>query len=375
MRRYTGRTALLVCSLAVFQASAALAQVRQPPPATPPPRSPGAREGAVTGPPSNAPPSSFTITPDRLTIGAPLTFTVGVAAPQAGPSVFKVLSDLNGMSGWSITVPAGRTSATASRAWDPLKVGWRTWNFCVTPVTGETSYPCVNKGWMGAAVQPLDPATVRIAKVIINGDNGTGTPAIERGKAFTIGVNLNAVPNAANITVRVDAMNHYTRIVYANGVPVAADAPFVPLALPFGGKRTPAVVSAELNGAAVTRNVEFVPLKQVEKVCFYDDKPTAGSWSHSTDYCTWEIPGKVTGGQQIAGFIRRGVASQEDVFVELSSSDPAATLTFTSASIIAYNRGVTFYVKTTASGGTPRNVTIKVLEGGTYATTIPLTIQ
>ena len=377
MTRWSGRSALLIASLFVLGASQGMAQVKKaivpiPKPVTKPiTQAPGTT--ATNAAP--AVPASLHLAPGKAVIGAPVLLTVGMATAQAAATTFRVLSDLG--TSTDVSIPAGQTTASASQAL-PALLPSANFHFCVTPDLREVRHPCTNGAAKSAILAPWDAATIQIARVRINGDDGTGTVVVPRGQAFVVEVNLNAIPAAANITVKSDVLNSYSRLIYATKVPVASDAPFVPLKLALGGKRGVGVVSAELNGKTVTRNIEILPLKQVDKTCFFDDAPTAGWWRADYDFCTHEIvPGKVTGGQTAYGFVRRNFASQEAVYLELSSSDPSiATVTPASTSVGgSLQRGLSFTVKTVPTGGTPRTVTIKVVEGGTYEYLMTLTIR
>jgi hypothetical protein len=305
----------------------------------------------------------------------PLAFIVGIAAPQPWPTTFKVVSDV--IRGWTVTIPAGNTWARTAQAM-PQFVAWQpSYNFCVTPDLNEQGYPCRSMNAKTTTVAPLDPTTVQISAVKINGDNGTGTAAVQRGTALGVEVLLNAVPPVASISIRIPALHHYNNVIYARNVPYAIDTPFVDRQLGFGGKKGAGVVTADLNGKAVTRSIQILPLKQVDRTCFFDAGPTAGYWSATFDFCANELqPGTVIGGQRANGFIRRGFASAEPVYVELSSSDPSIAAVSSSAGTIPnQQRGLTFTVTTVPTGGTPKNVTIKVVEGGTYEYQMPLTIR
>ena len=378
MKRLSGSILLLVTTVLLFDASGALAQVRPPVPVGPVPKLPSVPTGGglVPGGPGTTPgpavPSSLAVSPEKLVIGAPLTFTVSMASQQVNPTTFKVLSEL--MNPWTILIPAGRISATSTQPTPPLMT-WQFYHFCVTPDLNEQRYPCVSKDAKSATVAPFDAATVQISTLKLNGDAGTGTAVIPRGKSVVAEVRLNAILPAANITMQSSALNNFNQLIYANNIPVAATAVPVAMQLPFGGKNGTGTITAELNGKTVTRNIEIPPLKQVDKTCFFDIKPTAGSWSASVDYCTYEIPAKVTGGETANGFIRRGFAALEPVYVTLSSSDPGVTVYPAAATIPNGQRGLTFTVKTVPTGGTAKSVTVKVVEGGLYEYLLTLTVQ
>ncbi len=379
MKRRPGSIVLLISSALLLHASGALAQVT-PAPTGPVRKMPSPPAGVVPGGPvTNLPagpalPISLTVSPDKLVIGAPLAFAVGMAGSQTTPTTFKVLSEL--MNPFTVTFPAGRIWASSTQPTPPL-LTWQYFHFCVTPDLNEQRYPCVSKDAKSATVAPFDAATVQISTLKLNGDAGTGTAVIPRGKSVVAEVRLNAILPAANITVQSSALNNFNQLIYANNIPVAATAIPVAMQLPFGGKKGTGTITAELNGKTVTRNIEIPPLKQVDKTCFFDNTPTAGSWSATVDYCTYQIsPAAVTGGQTANGFVRRGFASAEQVYLEFSSSDAAiATVSPASGSIPNQQRGLTFIVKTVPTGGTSKTVTIRVLEGGVFEYLIPLTIN
>lgn len=363
--------ALLVSSAVLLGAAAARAQA-VPPQKVPVKKAPAAP--VTTVPTSGALPRSFRVDPDQVIIGKPLTFTVTIAAAQTAAVTFKILSDLHTVP--DISVPAGKTTASISCPLPP-NLQWQFINYCITPDLGEKRYPCTHAASKKALVRPFDPATVAITRFSINGDSGTGTAVLRRGKAAVLEISLNAAPPAASITMRSDILPSYNKIIYANRSSVASDALSVDLAVPLGGKKGTGTITAELNGRAVARTIEILPLAQVDKVCLFDDAPAAGRYDSSFDYCTNEIvPARMTAGQTGNGFIRRGFTSREPVHVELFSSDASvAAVSPASASIPASQRGLGFSVKTVQVGGTPRTVTIKVIEGGIYEHLLTLTIQ
>ena len=371
MLRHSRSTSLLIAGVLVSAASVLQAQV------SPAPRRPslGAplRQPALPTLPAGQPvPSGLTIAPDSLVIGSAPTLTVTMAGVQTTPTTFKLLSDM--VSSWTMTIPAGRVVGTTRPSMPDLPQ-WQFYNFCVTPDLNESSYPCRNKDAKKALLHPFDANSVQISSFRLNGDNGSGTAIVPRNKVIVVDIRLNAIPPAANILMTADALNYYNRVIYAVGA-TAGDAIMVPMNLPFGGKMGSGVINAAYNGKW-SRAIKILPLQQVDKTCFFDDRPTAGWWSATFDYCTHEInPGQVTGSQTAYGFVRRNFASMEPVYIELSSSDPAvATVSPASASIPNQQRGLTFTVTTAPTGGSPRAVSILVKEGGAFNYTMPLTIQ
>jgi hypothetical protein len=317
-------------------------------------------------------PSSLTVSPDKLVIGSAPTFTVTMAGVQTTATQFKLLSDM--VNGWTMSIPAGRIAGTTSPLMtDPAQ--WRYYNFCVTPDMNEKTYPCINKDSKKVTLAPFDAGSVQISSFKLNGDATSPSVVVPRNKPILLEIRLNAIPPAANILMSSTDLD-YNRVIYAVGN-VAADAIPVPMQLSMGGKTGSGVIKANYNGKNLSRNIQILPLQQVDKTCFFDIRPTAGSWSATVDYCGWEInPGKVTGGETANGFIRRGFASPEWVYLELSSSDPSvATVSPASAGIPNQQRGLTFAVKTMPTGGAPKTVTIKVVEGGSFVYTIPLTVN
>jgi hypothetical protein len=322
---------------------------------------------------------SLFINPSVLDLKTPVTGRVGCASSSSDVTVSLSSDAKAGTLSMParVVIPAGQSNATFSLT--SLSTVYPE-----TPVTVTASQAGHPVDLNFSASQKI---TLRynvpsvLTKLCINGDNGTGTATFVNGTAIVLSAYLSHEEPLGSIAITAPfAGGNLPFLNISPNTRVAGGSCTIRPLYPMPGKKTSGTISAEWKGSTITRNVEVLPKSLIEKVCFFDITPVAGYYSVTYDYSQNEIsPAEVVGGQAADGFIRRGFALPDPVFVEIVSSDPTiATVDPPSLTIKgAYpqERGGLFQVLTRPTGGVPKTVTITVIEGGTWKWPMTLTIK
>jgi hypothetical protein len=345
-----------------------------------PVRGTAADTGGRTGTPTaNTVKISLFINPAILDFKAPVTGTVR-CSPSGSRIVVSLSSDAKAGTlsmPASVVIPADKDFAS----------------FSITSLSGVYPETSVNvtaaqagtAGVNGSSAQQRVTLRYNVPSVLtrlcINGDNGTGTATFVNGTAVTLSAYLSHEEPVGSIAVSAPfAGGNLPFLNITPNTKVAGGLYNIHPTSPVVGRKTPGSISAEWKGSTITRKVEVLPKSLVEKVCFFDITPVAGYYSITYDYSQHEIsPAQVVGGQVAHGFIRRGFALPDPVYVDIVSSDPGIATVEPSSLVIKgsypQERGGLFNVTTQPTNGAPRTVTIKVIEGGTWEWPMTLTIK
>jgi hypothetical protein len=108
-------------------------------------------------------PAALLITPANAVSGATVIYGASIYHPQPVPTVFRILADFG--TAPVVTIPAWKTSASVSGN-APSSPAERTINYCLSPDSSETAYPCRSIYAIKAALILKAPPFVESVKLI-----------------------------------------------------------------------------------------------------------------------------------------------------------------------------------------------------------------